>query len=385
MRIRSAVFLTILILLSPAVLYALPSVSAIHGTWGFTFLTHNNDGTWESEGGRLVIKADGTGTLDNFYDDNGMVSSHLNSAFTYAAAVNGNGTITFTILTPESSISRLIVNDTADMIFLDGTRDLSKQKIGILIRLKETGYALTDFKGDYNALGYEFLTSPLITSRRTSVMHMNANGSGTVTGSLYTNDNGALVPPPPSPFASSYTFLTYGSPFLTFNPGPDVGSVNTDGNVFVMTQRGGTPPLNFRFGFYLGLKRESRTYTNADLAGKWITVGFAANKDGTFFLTLVRAMHCDLAGTCDSAVKAQVNGLVDYHSSNLAFSIASDGTFGQTFGSNYPPYAGVLANNGNTLYFNPSFDPIPGAWLEIGLRCADCAIPMETYLPLILR
>ena len=152
--------------MSLAVLYALPSVSAIYRTWGFTFLTYNNDGTWESEGGRLVIKADRTGTLDNFYDDNGTVSSHLNTAFTYATAVNGNGTITFTMLTSESSVSRMIVNDTADMIFLDGTRDLSKQKIGILIRLKETGYVLTDFTGPYNALGFEYTISPLITAIR---------------------------------------------------------------------------------------------------------------------------------------------------------------------------------------------------------------------------
>ena len=142
----------------------------------------------------------------------------------------------------------------------------------------------------------------------------------------------------------------------------------------------------FRFGFYLGLKREARTYTNADLAGKWITVGFAEGQQGAFVLSQVRALHCDSAGVCSSARKLQINGQTEYDSGTLYLNlpIASDGTFGQNFGSNYPAYAAAIGNNGNTLYFDPSFDPIPGAWLEIGLRCNDCAIPMETNLPLVL-
>jgi hypothetical protein len=291
------------------------------------------------------------------------------------------------MLTPESSVSRLIVNDTADMILLDGTRDLSRQKIGILIRLKDS-YNLTDFTGLYNAQAFDYSTSPVITAYRTHALQITSNGSGGLTTTAYTNNNGVLFPPPPYTFSSNYTFATYGSPFLTFSSGPDVGSVSANGNVVTLVQRGSNVPgQNFRFGFYVGLKREARTYSNADLAGKWITVGFGEAQQGAAVLSLVRALHCDPTGVCSSARKLQMNGQTDYFSTASYFnlSIGSDGTFGQSFGSSYPPYAAAIGNNGNTLYFNPSFDPIPGAWLEIGLRCADCAIPMETNLPLILR
>lgn len=383
MRIKSAAFLAVLTFLFPVVLHALPPVSALHGSWGFTFLTHFNTGTWESEGGRLIINADGTGTIDTYYNDNGAVGSRLSNAFTYSAVVNGNGTITFTILTPEFNVNQLVINDSQDMMFLDGTRDLSLQKIGIMTRLKDTEYIREDFSGAYNAAAYECAQLPVITKYRAHAVSFNADGSGGENGISKTNENGSLVG---GLFTNNYNFTTYGSPFLSFvtSPGPDVGTISANNNVVIMAQRRSSS----LFGLYFALKREARTYFTADLAGKWIVVGFGDNSGMNFF-SMIGAMHCNATGNCSTALKYQRDGLVlSGVTPNHPYTVSSDGTFGSSYEPPSPAYAAALGNNGQNLYLTSSLSgtPLPNdRLLLVGLRCNACAIPLETYLPLTLK
>ncbi len=389
MRIKSTAFLIFIILIVPVALYALPPVSALHGSWGFTFLTHNETGTWESEGGRFVINADGTGTIDTFFNNNGAVGSSLSKSFTYSATVNGNGTITFTILTPEFSVNHLVINDSQDMMFLDGTRDLTMQKIGVMTRLKDTGYILADFVGEYNALAYEYVLSPLITTYKAHALHFTVDGSGHENGSSYTNDKQSPTVIFNPSFINNYTFSSYGSPFLSFInfPGPDIGTINHNGNVVTMVQRRQNASTNL-FGLYFALKREARTYTTADLAGKWIVVGFG-DTSGTNFYSIIGALHCNSAGVCSLAQKFQVHGQVfSGVSPTHLFTVSPDGTFGSSYDPPSPPYAAAIGNNGNNLFLTSSLNgnpPPDSRVILLGLRCQDCAIPLETYLPLMLR
>ena len=126
------------------------------------------------------------------------------------------------------------------------------------------------------------------------------------------------------------------------------------------------------------MKREARTYSNADLAGKWIVAGFG-DSAGTGFGTLIGAMHCDSSGQCQVAIKSQFNGSIIYDiGPSVTKTVAADGTFGLSYGPSSPPYAAVIGNNGNTLYLTNGFssDPPPDSrTVIIGLRCNDCAIP----------
>jgi hypothetical protein len=387
MKDKLVAVLTVVILLYPVGLYALTPISALYGTWGFTFLSRYNDGTWKSEGGKIFFDSDGTGTTQTFYNHNGLVGSST-FPFTYSASVNGNGTITLNYLTPVNQSFVSIMNDTRDMIFMDGTRDPTQHWIGVLIKLKDTPYNLTDFKGEYNALAYEFVSSPVITAYLSHALNLHPDGSGGLTVSGYAKMNEGLSTP--FTYQDNYTYATYDSPFLTFKdyPHPDVGTVSANGSLATLVQRGrDAAGKRGAYGLYLGLKRESRTYTTADLAGKWILVGFGGGHEGIFFFSLISAMHCDTTGACIDFSKMLLNGQT-YHGSDMwnrtKYTVASDGTFGLSY-AGYPAYAAAIGNDGNTLYINSSLETGSLGSIMIGLRCNECAIPMETYLPLILR
>jgi hypothetical protein len=386
------VFVLCLFCLSPGLLQALPPVSALHGSWGFTFLNHYNTNTWKAEGGRVVFNPDGSGNVDTFGNNNGSVGNTSNP-FTYSASANPNGTLTLNFLAPGADSYTCILSDSLDMIFVDGTQDLSRQWIGVLIRLKDAPYVYVnmDFKGDYNVVAYEHVHAPVIFKYKTSAFKITSNGLGAITGEGFTNDTGAWIPAlQPFTISSNYTFATFNSPFLSFVGGtsPDVGTIGANGNMALWVQRGKAAPDNIYYGLYFALKREARTYSNADLSGKWIVVGFG-DSYGTGFGTLIGAMHCDNSGQCRVAMKTQFDGLIEYIITPSGLkTVAADGTFGSSYGPSSPSYAAVIGNNGNTLYLTNGFDADPppnSRMVMIGLRCNDCAIPLVHHLPLILR
>ena len=374
----------------PGLVQALPPVSALHGPWGFTFLNHYNTNTWKAEGGRVVFNPDGSGNVTTFRNDAGSVGNTSNT-FTYSTSVNPNGTLTLNFLAPGTDSYTCILSDSLDMIFVDGTQDPSRQWIGVLIKLKDATYANGDFAGQYNVVAYEHVHAPVIFKYKTSALNINSTGFGVITGEGFTNDTGAWFPASqPYTVFNNYTFATFGSPFLSFVAGtsPDVGTLSANGNMALWVQRGRAAPENIYYGLYFALKREARTYSNADLSGKWIVVGFG-DSGGTGFGTLIGAMHCDNSGKCQVATKNQFNGSITYDiGPSLTKTVAADGTFGSSYGPSSPSYAAVIGNNGNTFYLTSGFasDPPPDTrTVIIGLRCNDCAIPLVYYLPLVLR
>ena len=391
MKKRFFISLLFLFCFSPGLVQALPPVSALYGPWGFTFLNHYNTNTWKAEGGRIVFNPDGSGNVTTFGNKDGSVGN-TSSPFTYSVSVNPNGTFTLNILTPGTDSYTCILSDSLDMIFVDGTQDLSQQWIGVLIKLKDWPYVNGDFVGDYNVVAYEHVHSPVIFKYKTSAFKINSNGIGAISGEGFTNDTGAWVPAlQPFTVSNTYTFATFSSPFLSFVAGtsPDVGTLSANGNMALWVQRGkALLGQNIYYGLYFGLKREARTYSNADLAGKWIVVGFG-DSAGTGFGTLIGSMHCDSFGQCQVAIKSQFNGLIIYDiGPSITKTVATDGTFGLSYGPSSPPYAAVIGNNGNTFYLTSGFasDPPPDSrTVIIGLRCNDCAIPLVYYLPLVLR
>ena len=375
----------------PGLVHALPPLSALYGPWGFTFLTHNNTNSWKAEGGQIVFNPDGSGNVTTFRNSDGSVgnTSHL---LTYSASVNPNGTLTLNLVAPDAGSYTCILSDSLDMIFIDGTQDLSRQWIGVLIKLKDAPYVNGDFNGEYNVVAYEHVHAPVIFKYKTSALQINSAGLGAITGEGFTNDTGAWIPAS-QPFTvfNTYTFATFDSPFLSFVTGtsPDVGTLSANGNMALWVQRGkALPDQNIYYGLYFALKREARTYSNADLAGKWIVVGFG-DSAGTGFGSLIGAMHCDSFGQCQVAIKSQFNGSIIYDiGPSITKTVATDGTFGLSYGPSSPSYAAVIGNNGNTLYLTNGFssDPPPDSrTVIIGLRCNDCAIPLVYYLPLVLR
>ncbi len=382
------IFVLFLCCFAPGLVQALPPISALYGPWGFTFLNHYNTNTWKAEGGRIVFNPDGSGNVATFRNNDGSVGNTTHP-FNYSASVNPNGTLTLNYLAPDTGSYTCILSDSLDMIFIDGTQDPSRQWIGVLIKLKEGPYANGDFAGQYNVVAYEHVHAPVIFRYKTSALQINSTGLGAITGEGFTNDTGAWIPAShPFTVFNTYTFATFGSPFLSFVGGtsPDVGTISANGNMALWVQRGRAAPENIYYGLYFALKREARTYSNADLSGKWMVVGFG-DSGGTGFGTLIGAMHCDNSGQCQVASKTQFNGLIAYDTGpSFPLTVAADGTFGSSYGPSSPSYAAVIGNNGNTLYLTTGFsaDPPPDSRLVLlGLRCNDCAIPLVYHLPLI--
>jgi len=390
MKKRFFISVLFLFCFSPGLLQALPPVSALHGPWGFTFLNHYNTNTWKAEGGRVVFNPNGSGNVTTFRNNDGSVGT-TSSSFTYSASVNPNGTLTLNFLAPGTDSYTCILSDSLDMILVDGTQDLSRQWIGVLMKLKDAPYVDGDFNGEYNIVAYEHVHDPVIFKYKTSALKINSAGLGAITGEGFTNDTGAWIPASqPFTVSNTYTFAAFGSPFLSIVAGtsPDVGTISANGNMALWVQRGRAAPENIYYGLYFALKREARTYSNADLSGKWIVAGFG-DSAGTGFGALIGAMHCDNSGQCRLAMKTQFDGLITYNiTPSGPKTVAADGSFGSSYGPSSPPYAAVIGNNGNTLYLTNGFDtdPPPNSRLVmIGMRCNDCAIPLVYHLPLILR
>jgi hypothetical protein len=257
-----------------------------------------------------------------------------------------------------------------------------------MIRLKDTEYVTDNFRGDYNAAAYEYAQAPVIKKYRAHAFHFYADGTGGENGVSKTNENGVLQE---NTFVNTYNFTTHDSPFLTFvnYPGPDIGAVSLNGNVVLMAQRGRDfPGQNVLFGLYFALKRETRPYSTADLSGKWIVVALGDNS-GTSFSSMIGAMHCNATGNCSTALKIQRDGLViSGVTTNHPYTVSADGTFGSSYEPPSPAYAAALGNDGQTLYLTSSLSGLPlptDRLLLVGMRCNECAIPLERYLPLILK
>jgi hypothetical protein len=102
-------------------------------------------------------------------------------------------------------------------------------------------------------------------------------------------------------------------------------------------------------------------------------------------------LTCNSAGKCVYSGKETSNGSLDYGVNNnpIFLSVSPDGSFGASIGPLAPSYAGAIANNGNAIIVNNSFDQDDeyDRKIKIGIRCSDCynvaglPIPMMTYSP----
>jgi hypothetical protein len=95
MKNRFLVAVFFLFCFSPGLVHALPPLSALYGSWGFTFLNHFDTNTWEADGGRIVFNPDGPGNVTTFFLNDDGSFGNTSHPFTYSASVNPNGTLTF--------------------------------------------------------------------------------------------------------------------------------------------------------------------------------------------------------------------------------------------------------------------------------------------------
>ncbi len=345
--------------------------SGLLGTWGHQILGHHGDGTWHTEANRVTFSNDGTGVLDYKFNDNETYSSGTQN-FTYRVESNDDGSLTIWFTgegESEAEPSRLILSDDGNMILVDGTDDKTRQELEILIRLDPSKtYTNADLSGNSYMIGYEHDAQGGDKGYyRASSGISSSNGGGTLSlTSGMLNGDGTLHP------------ISMDIPY-TVNPDGSVvisGTGYLSGKLFMRSNpdSGFTDDWENNFAMSKG----DKTYSTADLEGKWAVVGFG-DDNGTSFVAEVGTLEFDSGGNFTYTFKSQVDGTVSYDSGTYKWSVSEDGSFGASLPGSLP-YSGAIGNDGKTIIFNESFalDSLTHREVFVGVRCSSYSQEQET-------
>lgn len=105
----------------------------------------------------------------------------------------------------------------------------------------------------------------------------------------------------------------------------------------------------------VGIKRQDRTYSTADLEGTWGVAGFG-DENGTSFNADFGFMTFDADGNYSYNFANQRDGTFTTETGTGTFLVSADGSFGESVTPGAPYYAGAIGNDGNIIIFNMSFD-----------------------------
>lgn len=344
------------------------------GKWGYGRLQHENNGTWGSEGGTITFNADGTGSV-NFKNNDGGVLNEGVKAFTYSTILNTNGSISLTMkFSDRTELLKIVISDDGNMAVVDRTLDTDVQSMVILIRMDESKtYANADLNGEYYIIAYEnnatYTAPPYGNGNNMAISSIGTfYGDGTYTYYGKANSDGTIWDDDGGNKKRAYSVNPDGS--FTIGNGGAVGYLS-EGEILGIVSRPGI--TTDKWASYFSMKKGDKVYSTADIAGTWAIAGFG-DDNGNSFNAEFGSMTCDVSGNCLLPLRNQRDGTITYETLSATFSVASDGSFGDSVNPDIPFYAGAIGNNGNNIICNVSFDPGQSYHREIfiGVRCSDC-------------
>jgi hypothetical protein len=236
-----------------------------------------------------------------------------------------------------------------NIALVDGTVDSAKQFMMVWIKMDASKtYTNADLSGEYYELGYMYDAAPGATpySADSALYSFNGNGNFSFTGKTnwggnVQDDNGS----------STYSISSDG--LVSFGASSGNVQLNADCKLGIWADISSTNSWLTR----CFMKKGDKTYSNADLTGKWTVIGFGDDSGGGF-VSLFGTWTFDSAGVSTMNVTVNRNGTTFLHTENTGtFVIAADGSCGATV-NNGPSYSGAIGNNGYTFIGNPSFGPI---------------------------
>lgn len=340
----------------------------IVGTWAYVDLDHHNDGTWESTEGTIIFDHDGTGINTFQSNDEGEITNKTKS-FTYSIVDKFDGSIELEITSDgETEKNSFILSDNGDMLIFNSNPENTEQGITVAIRMDTLKtYTNADLNGDYYQIGYAYDKDILFYSgfyNSFSTIH-SFYGNGDFLRLRAMNSDGVVVT---DSVFGQYSVNPDGS--FVFGGNNFNGYIGISG-LFITSH----PTVNNHWRISLGMKREDRQYSTADLSGTWGFAGFSDENNGNSFNASFGMMTCDLKGNCTISLEKQKDGILRYETSNHIFSVETDGSFGFSEFTIAPFYSSAIGNNGNTIFVNWSFgqSDISNREILIGVRCSNCS------------
>jgi len=359
------------------------------GTWGVASLQYDNiNHIWYTEATRIALSADGTGTLKGTKNDGVNVAGQrikaIDEAFTYTIEANADGSYNLVLSFGGTAVTRRIVlSDNGNMVLMDGVLDPAWEKLTVMTRI-DTGktYAVSDLAGEYYSIGFEsnvdgIADPPNGNGRFMAISSIhNFSGAGTYTyagkansvfldghNAIWDDNNGGV---------RNYTVNPDGT--VTSGSGAFFGGLSGNGKVLAGTGS----YLSDNWVGYCFMKKQDKNYATADLAGKWAVVSFGQDSSSASpgFDAQIGTLTCDAAGHCGFQFRYRWSGdgSTNINSGSMTIAVAPDGSFGASLpGGTAPAYAGAIGNDGNTIFFNTSFNPAQSWHREIfiGIRASN--------------
>jgi hypothetical protein len=345
------------------------------GTWGYAGIEREQAGEsmlWGATIGKKTFNVNGTGI--DIYQAEWSTGQEAESFF-YSLLQNPNGSLNLAITLYEEDVGEwetgdgeIVISDNHNMIIGEGFADCPDcdQDISPMIRMDTSRtYSNASLSGDAYGIGYGY-------DRSLSFWP----GQYTAWSGIKTFDGNGNCP-------HIVTFNSGGN--ILDGAGQDIYSLSPDG-FFSMTNGRyigyigegplavlATPTMSVAREYFIGMIRGDRVYSTSDLAGMWAIQGIG-DENGTSFDVEFGSMSCDTSGKCSYHLKEQRGLDYQFNSDALQLTVASDGSFGGSLGSNFPSYAGALGNDGNTIIFNLSFnqDQPDKRSTFIGIKCSNC-------------
>ena len=262
------VLITAVILVFSACNLQAMTTSPLVGTWGMQSLHHLNNGSWATESSKITFNNDGTGTLIYRRNENGTFSSGTEN-FTYTTESNPDGTITIWYTKEgqtQAEPTKVVFSADEKVIVIDGTADTSKQEFSVLVRIDTSKtYSNADLSGEYYTIAYghcAFSEWPVSSEAFSGIF--NFNGYGSLTATETRNGDGTIFI---DEYSETYSVNTDGS--FVNRELPGTAYLTGEGKVFINPNNESTDSWEN----YVGIKRQDKTYSTADLEGTWAVAG----------------------------------------------------------------------------------------------------------------
>ena len=358
----------------------------VGGTWGIMSIHHYNQGYWGSESTKAVYGDNGAGTISGLWNSAGQVSES-STEFSYSFTPESNGTITVT-MSGESGAeeggtweytAETVLSDDGSIGLIDNTNESEEQLFQVWIKMDDSKeHSITDITGDYYESSYSFDNNSEVDRMMSDSGLLSfdpASGSYFIVGKI--NQTGTVEN------------IEYNGTY----------SVDTAGRVEYGGSYGGTGYIGLNsklvtwseassstlWANSLFMKSADKTYTTADISGKWVIEGFG-DENGSSYVSVFGLMNCDDTGKCLINVSIRRNSILYNISEELGvFTVLENGIM-QLSSETYVPHSYVIGNNGQTVIANMSFNPILSKifgvdnitdfsrrLMFVGVKCSGCS------------
>ncbi|MEI6152632.1 MAG: carboxypeptidase-like regulatory domain-containing protein [Deltaproteobacteria bacterium] len=357
------------------------TVSPIVGKWGYTMIGHTGPWyTWKTEAGTVTFYANGTATTTYKESANTCPNTNyckISDTQYHTYVVNADGTVTL------DGVMKLVVSDDGKVVIGDGTSMSGEIIFFVAVKMDPAKpYTSADATGQYYTGAYEYdsqgmpYPNGLGKYRLWSITSDANNGNFLLNGTL--NGDGSILQITGQ--TQPYNIMADGTMQIgTVQTGFSTGYVG-DGKVAIFSNaRGGVSTDSSTF---IALKKQDRSYTQADLQGAWIISTFEdyAGNAGTVFGSKFGMLTCDPTGNCSASLKEKnSDGTTATATHPLPqMTVSTDGSINNFYLTNSKPhFAGAIGNDGKTMLLiaDPSDATMNDRLLGVAVKCSTCSSP----------